>query len=93
MTDRKEKVALGAHLKNRKRITRDGQGQRQMVGRKRLCPGPCEAPGEKTLGRRQEIDAWEDVASTESSREQLKWTPKTQQSKRLRWGSWAELRS
>lgn len=37
-----------------------------------------QGPGEKTLaeGPGQETDVWEDVASTESSREQLQWTPR-----------------
>lgn len=58
-----------------------------VVGRK-IWPSQGVAPGEKTLGEGtgQEIDAWENMTSTNAH-------PETQQSKRLRQRSQAVLRS
>lgn len=67
-----------------KRMERDRDKWWEERDVSRTLEGPRRE--EKTLGRRQEIDAWEDGASTESSRE-LTWTPRTQASKRLRHGA------
>jgi hypothetical protein len=59
--------------------------EKMMAGRT-IWPGPCKAPGEKTLGEGtgQGTDVQEDVTFTDSWREHLRWMPRNpmDQSKR-----------
>lgn len=58
---------IGEPTRNRKRITRDAQRtETDGGGKKVIWPRPRKTPGEKTLGEGtgQEIDAWEDITTT-----------------------------